>query len=198
MLHHTHLNKRVVISLFFCDYTVQLRHSQCMYTHPLWTHICKPYTYEYLQRLSRQILEIDEVTTCASLWTGTSPTTESTTPLNPIIFDPTRTTGVTEAWNHQTIYRPFCNNNFSSRICFLAIHPMTSKLYYVVLQARKRVNMFFNFCTLFNFKFSICNTPTFLCSLISPFKWHDESQPNVLCTSTKVVEDRNQVEVWWS
>ena len=129
---------------------------------------------------------------------GKSPTTESTTPLNPRIFDPTRTTGTTEAWNHQTIYRPFCNNNFSSRICFLAIHPMTSKLYYVVLQARKRVNMFFNFCTLFNFKFSICNTPTFLCSLISPFKWHDESQPNVLCTSTKVVEDRNQVEVWWS
>ena len=53
---------------------------------PLWTHVRKPYPYEHLQRSSRQILEIDEVTTCASLSTGTSPTTECTMPLNPRIF----------------------------------------------------------------------------------------------------------------
>ncbi len=34
--------------------------------------------YEHLRRLRRQILEIDEVATGASLSTGTSPTTEST------------------------------------------------------------------------------------------------------------------------
>ena len=32
----------------------------------LWTHVCKPYPYEHLRRLSRQILEIDEVITDAS------------------------------------------------------------------------------------------------------------------------------------
>jgi hypothetical protein len=38
--------------------------------------------YEYLQRLSWRILEIDEVTADASLSTRTSPTIKSTTPLN--------------------------------------------------------------------------------------------------------------------
>ena len=47
------------------------------------------YPYEHLRRLSRQILEIGEVTTGASLSTRTSSTTECTTPLNPRIFTPT-------------------------------------------------------------------------------------------------------------
>ena len=42
--------------------------------------------YEHLRKLNWQIFEIDEVTTNASLSTGTSPTTECTTPLNPRIF----------------------------------------------------------------------------------------------------------------
>ena len=42
--------------------------------------------YEHLRRLSRQILEIDEVTIDASLSTKTSPTTECTKPLNFRIF----------------------------------------------------------------------------------------------------------------
>ena len=33
-------------------------------------HVCKPYLYEHLRRLSQQILKIDEVTTGASLSTG--------------------------------------------------------------------------------------------------------------------------------
>jgi len=41
------------------------------------THVCKPYPYEYLRRLIRQILEIDKVTTDTSLLMGTSPTTFS-------------------------------------------------------------------------------------------------------------------------
>ena len=53
---------------------------------PLWIQVRKLYPYEHLQRLSRQILEIDEVTTGASLSTGTSPTTECTMPLNFRIF----------------------------------------------------------------------------------------------------------------
>jgi hypothetical protein len=46
----------------------------------------KPYLYEHLRRLRRQILEIDDVTTGASLSTGMASTTESITPLNPKIF----------------------------------------------------------------------------------------------------------------
>jgi hypothetical protein len=41
-------------------------------------HTRKLYLYEHLRRLCRQILKIDEVTTGASLSTGTSPTTECT------------------------------------------------------------------------------------------------------------------------
>jgi hypothetical protein len=44
-------------------------------------------SYEYLERLGRQILEIDEVTTYASLSTGTSATTKNTIPLNPGKFE---------------------------------------------------------------------------------------------------------------
>ena len=78
--------------IFFWDYTVQLRHSQCTHTHthtpmntrtqtlPLWAS----------SKTEPKILEIDEVTTGASLSTGTSPTTECTTPLNPRIFAPMR------------------------------------------------------------------------------------------------------------
>ena len=63
-------------SFFFGDYTVQPN------THN--AHRLTP--YENLQRLSRQNLEINEVTTSISLSMGTSPTTESTTPLNSKIF----------------------------------------------------------------------------------------------------------------
>ena len=52
----------------------------------LWIHICKLYPYEHLWRLSRQILEIKKVTTCTSLSTETSPTTECTTSLNLRLF----------------------------------------------------------------------------------------------------------------
>ena len=63
-------------------------------------HEHKSYSYEHLRTLSRQILEIDKVTICAALSTGTSPTNKSTTPLNSRIFPPTgvefRTWGATE------------------------------------------------------------------------------------------------------
>ena len=48
-------------------------HPHNSYTHnarvhsPLWTHVRKSYPYEHLQRLRRQILKIDEVTTDALL-----------------------------------------------------------------------------------------------------------------------------------
>jgi hypothetical protein len=51
----------------------------------LWTHVRKPYSYEHLQRTEPVDLEIHEVTTGASLLTGTSPTTKSIAPLNPRI-----------------------------------------------------------------------------------------------------------------
>jgi hypothetical protein len=52
-----------------------------MHAHPpLWTHVRKPYPYELFRRLCRQILKID------ALSMETSPTTESTTPLNPEKF----------------------------------------------------------------------------------------------------------------
>ena len=40
-----------------------------------WTHVRKPYSYEYLRRLSRQILKIDEVIIGASLSREASHTT---------------------------------------------------------------------------------------------------------------------------
>ena len=49
---------------------------------PLWTHVRKPYPYEHLRKTVPADLKIDEVTAGASLSTGTSPTTENTTPLN--------------------------------------------------------------------------------------------------------------------
>jgi len=42
-------------------------------------YIHKSYPYEHFRRLSRQILEIDEVAAGVSLSTGTSPTTKNTT-----------------------------------------------------------------------------------------------------------------------
>jgi hypothetical protein len=42
----------------------------------------RPYSYEHLRRIELADLEIHEVTTGASLSTGTSSTTESITPLN--------------------------------------------------------------------------------------------------------------------
>ena len=55
------------------------------YSHSMNTDM-KTLPYEYFRRLTRQILEIDEVTIDASLSTGTSPTIECTTLLNPRIF----------------------------------------------------------------------------------------------------------------
>ena len=55
-----------------------------MHAHsPLWTHVCKTYPYEHIRRTEPADLEIHEVTTDASLTTGTSPTIESIAPLNP-------------------------------------------------------------------------------------------------------------------
>jgi hypothetical protein len=62
---------------FFANYTLHRRHSQRTHTQP-YEHARTPYSYEHLQRLSRQILKIDVVTTSASLSTGTSPITEIT------------------------------------------------------------------------------------------------------------------------
>ena len=57
---------------------------------PLWTYERKSYPYVHLRRLSHQILEIYEITTDVLLLTGTSSTTERTTPMrwhtNYIIF----------------------------------------------------------------------------------------------------------------
>jgi hypothetical protein len=54
-----------------------------MHTHLLWTHLRKPYPYEHLQRLSEQILEIDEVIIDGNITIDEkmSSTTESTMPL---------------------------------------------------------------------------------------------------------------------
>ena len=52
---------------------------------PLWIHVRKPYPYEHLRKTEPADLEIHEVTTGASLSTGTSPTTKSIAPLNPEI-----------------------------------------------------------------------------------------------------------------
>jgi hypothetical protein len=45
-------------------------------------HVYKPYPYEHLRRTALANLEIYEVTTDASLSTGTLPVTESIAPLN--------------------------------------------------------------------------------------------------------------------
>jgi hypothetical protein len=52
-------------------------------TNTLWTRTHTPYLYEHLRRTETTYLEVDEVTTGASLLTDTSPTTESIAPLNP-------------------------------------------------------------------------------------------------------------------
>ena len=46
--------------IFFCDYIVQLKHSQRTYTHLYELRNANP-TPKHLRRLSRQILEIDEI-----------------------------------------------------------------------------------------------------------------------------------------
>jgi hypothetical protein len=48
----------------------------------LWTHVHKPYLYEYLRRTELVDIKIHEVTTCVSRSTGTLPTTESIALLN--------------------------------------------------------------------------------------------------------------------
>jgi hypothetical protein len=58
---------------------------QTLNTHAhstLWTHVRKPYPYEHLQKTILAHLEINEVTTDASLLMGMSPITESITLLN--------------------------------------------------------------------------------------------------------------------
>ena len=67
----TNWNKQDVF--FFCDYTVQLKHSQCTYTHLYELRNANP-TPKHLRRLSRQILEIDEIATGHLQSTGTSTT----------------------------------------------------------------------------------------------------------------------------
>jgi hypothetical protein len=52
---------------------------------PLKIHIRKPYLYKHLWKTVTAHLKIDEITTGTSLSTGTLPTTESTTVLNPNI-----------------------------------------------------------------------------------------------------------------
>jgi hypothetical protein len=53
------------------------------YAHsPLWTHVYKPYPYEYIRNTVLTHLEIDKVTAGALLSTGTSPIIERTTSLN--------------------------------------------------------------------------------------------------------------------
>jgi hypothetical protein len=71
---HTWLPVRLLVYVWFTLETLT-RAPTHPYEH---MHACKPYPKEYLRRLGRQILKIDEVTTSASLSTGTSPTTEST------------------------------------------------------------------------------------------------------------------------
>jgi hypothetical protein len=62
---------------------------ELVHTHPYEHMYAKSYPYEHFRRLSRQIFEIDEVTTCALPSTETLPTTEITMPLNPRIIVPT-------------------------------------------------------------------------------------------------------------
>jgi hypothetical protein len=60
------------------------RRSTRMHTHP-YEYVCKLYPFEHLRKTMSVHLEIDEVTACVSLSTGTSPTTKSITLLNPRI-----------------------------------------------------------------------------------------------------------------
>jgi hypothetical protein len=66
----------VETAVFFMNYIIHRGHSQRAHTHP-YEYTRKPCPYEHLRRLCRQILKIDEVTTGASLSTGTSPTIKS-------------------------------------------------------------------------------------------------------------------------
>ena len=74
----------------FFNYTVQLRYLQRSNAHTLTPMNIRvqTYLYEYLRKLSRQIFNIDKVTTDALLLMGTSPTTKKHTKkhtlLNPI------------------------------------------------------------------------------------------------------------------
>ena len=73
--------------IFFCDYIVQLKHSQRTYTHLYELRNANP-TPKHLRRLSRQILEIDKVIISDSLSMGTLSTTENTILLNPRVCAP--------------------------------------------------------------------------------------------------------------
>ena len=70
---------------FFWELHGTMYTSTHMHTHPLWTHVRKPYPYVHFRRIKPADLEIHEVTACTSLSTGTSSTTESITPVNPEI-----------------------------------------------------------------------------------------------------------------
>ena len=77
-----------LFSLFLCFFRLRSTTKTLTthaHSHP-YEYTYKSYPYEHLRRLSQQILEIDEVTTCGLLSTGTLPTTECTTPLNSRIF----------------------------------------------------------------------------------------------------------------
>nr|BAD69283.1 hypothetical protein [Oryza sativa Japonica Group] len=68
---------------------VQRSHSQRTRTHPYEHTHANPTPMSIFEDWPANSEEIDEVTTDASLSMGTSPTTESTTPLNPGKFAPT-------------------------------------------------------------------------------------------------------------
>jgi hypothetical protein len=72
-----------IFSIFF-ENTVQHRRShKHTYTHLYERTHAHPYPYEHLRRTEPADLEVDEVTTGASLLTGTSRTTKRIAPDNP-------------------------------------------------------------------------------------------------------------------
>ena len=72
MASRTHYN----ILKFFFEITQYNADAPNTHAHsPLWTHVHKPYPYEHIRRTERADPDVHEVTTRASLSTGTSPTT---------------------------------------------------------------------------------------------------------------------------
>lgn len=70
-----------ISTILFLHYIVQ----QTLITHarsPLWTQVCKTYSYEHLQRTESADHKIHEVITDTSLSRRTLPTTKSGVPLN--------------------------------------------------------------------------------------------------------------------
>jgi hypothetical protein len=68
---------------FFLEHSTTQMLTNTHVHSPLWTHARTPYPYEHLWRTEPADLEVDKVTTGASLLTGTPPTTETIAPGNP-------------------------------------------------------------------------------------------------------------------